>query len=56
MDPRSGLCLGCLRTIDEITVWSRSNDQVREQILAAVDLRRQAQAPSEGNAQRVAMP
>jgi predicted Fe-S protein YdhL (DUF1289 family) len=23
MDPDSGLCLGCLRTIDEIIAWSR---------------------------------
>ena len=29
MDAPSGLCTGCLRTIDEITVWSRVDDARR---------------------------
>ena len=29
MDPGSGLCEGCLRTIDEIRQWSRASDDVK---------------------------
>ena len=29
MDDRSGLCLGCFRTIDEIMVWGRQSDRER---------------------------
>lgn len=42
MDARSGLCIGCFRTLDEITAWSRSDDVTRNEILAAVAQRRQA--------------
>lgn len=41
MDALSGLCTGCFRTIDEITVWSRIDDARRQDILAAVTRRRQ---------------
>ena len=50
MDAHSGLCLGCLRTIDEITVWARSDDAGRLEILAAVARRRQEHDPWEGDA------
>ena len=36
MDAENGLCLGCFRTLDEITVWSRTDDSTRARILAAV--------------------
>jgi len=55
MDANSGLCIGCFRTLDEITAWSRSDDSARNEILAAVAQRRQAKvirtgiAHSEGN-------
>lgn len=42
MDPASGLCRGCLRTLDEITRWSRIDDAERQGILDAVSERRQA--------------
>ena len=29
MDEQSGLCAGCFRTIDEISVWSRIDDAGR---------------------------
>ncbi len=48
MDAPSGLCVGCFRTIDEITVWSRSDDACRLEILAAVARRRQEHEPKEG--------
>ena len=41
MDSASGLCLGCLRTIDEITLWSRTDENTRIAILAAVAQRQQ---------------
>nr|MBL8409849.1 DUF1289 domain-containing protein [Dechloromonas sp.] len=44
MDPASKLCTGCYRTIDEITVWSRTDDAERARILAAVARRRDEQA------------
>ncbi len=47
MDDRNGLCLGCFRTLDEITVWSRTDDATRAQILAAVTRRRMENSPLE---------
>lgn len=44
MDTSNGLCQGCLRTIDEITVWSRLDDAGRQHILADVARRRREQA------------
>lgn len=41
MDAPSGLCIGCFRTIAEITVWSRTDDAHRARILAAIAKRRQ---------------
>lgn len=40
MDDRTGWCLGCFRTIEEIAVWSRATDDRRLQILLAVERRR----------------
>lgn len=48
MDAANGLCVGCFRTIDEITVWSRSDDTTRTRILAAVACRRQENEPETG--------
>ena len=51
MDATSGLCLGCFRTIEEITLWSRTDDSGRARILAAVAGRRAEQAsPQAGDA------
>lgn len=41
MDPHSGLCLGCLRTLEEIAGWSRFSDITRLAVLERVDERRQ---------------
>jgi predicted Fe-S protein YdhL (DUF1289 family) len=41
MSPDTGWCEGCQRTIDEITRWSRSSDDDRRRILAAVAERRE---------------
>lgn len=48
MDATSGLCIGCFRTLDEITAWSRCDDVVRNEILTAVAQRRQANALQAG--------
>jgi predicted Fe-S protein YdhL (DUF1289 family) len=34
-----GLCIGCRRTIEEITEWSRASEARRREILRAVELR-----------------
>jgi hypothetical protein len=49
MDATSGLCLGCLRTLDEITAWSRLDDPARQHILADVARRRREHAPQESD-------
>ena len=42
MDPHSGYCEGCFRSVDEITVWSSANDCMKRAILVQVDKRRAA--------------
>jgi uncharacterized protein len=34
-----GLCVGCRRTIDEITEWSRASEARRREILRNLELR-----------------
>ncbi len=46
MDEASGWCKGCLRTIDEIVVWSRLSDAQRAAVLAQLPQRRAARARS----------
>jgi uncharacterized protein len=45
IDERSGLCEGCLRTLDEIALWGSSSPAQRRQVLARVEARRSADAP-----------
>jgi predicted Fe-S protein YdhL (DUF1289 family) len=33
VDPDSGLCLGCFRTLEEIAAWSRLTDAERETVM-----------------------
>ena len=42
LDPQSGLCRGCLRTTDEIGLWSTASDAERLEILARLKQRRRA--------------
>lgn len=44
MDASNGLCQGCFRTIDEITVWSRLDEAGRQHILTDVARRRREAA------------
>jgi predicted Fe-S protein YdhL (DUF1289 family) len=38
--PEARLCTGCLRTIDEITQWSRMSPEARAEVMAALPERR----------------
>lgn len=40
MDARSGLCIGCARTLDEIARWSQASMDERRRILALLPERR----------------
>jgi hypothetical protein len=40
IDPVSGWCRGCARSLDEITAWPTASDAVRRTILAALPARR----------------
>ena len=40
MDPASGYCIGCRRTIDEIASWSVLTDDDKRAVLAALAQRR----------------
>lgn len=42
MDPTSGFCEGCLRTIAEIAGWSRMDDAGKRGIWRAIELRAEA--------------
>lgn len=46
LDPHSGRCLGCGRTIDEIARWSAMDAPERARIMAELPVRRDA-APAE---------
>jgi predicted Fe-S protein YdhL (DUF1289 family) len=40
LDAANGFCVGCFRTLDEISVWSRASNDERLNILDAVARRR----------------
>jgi predicted Fe-S protein YdhL (DUF1289 family) len=56
MDPATGLCEGCLRTLDEIATWSLLDDEEREAVWQALDERRDSIGPRHGAARRAAPP
>jgi uncharacterized protein len=33
IDPASGYCVGCLRTLEEIAAWSASDDRWKQAVL-----------------------
>ena len=53
IDGATGLCIGCLRTLDEIASWGTLGDDARRAILCVLDARRpvltKAAEPEEGN-------
>lgn len=44
MDPASGECIGCRRTLAEIGGWSSFSDDEKRSVLAAVARRREVRA------------
>jgi predicted Fe-S protein YdhL (DUF1289 family) len=42
MDDATGLCIGCLRTLDEIAIWSELDDDARREVWVAITRRREA--------------
>ncbi|TYC63247.1 DUF1289 domain-containing protein [Rhodobacterales bacterium] len=40
IDRKSGLCTGCLRSLDEIAGWATFTDHERLEIMAVLDQRR----------------
>jgi predicted Fe-S protein YdhL (DUF1289 family) len=40
LDPATGLCRGCLRSIQEITDWVEMSAEEKRATLARIDLRR----------------
>lgn len=48
MNERSGLCEGCLRTLDEIAQWSQMDEAVKLRVWGLLDQRRQHSAPAIG--------
>ena len=39
IDPASGLCAGCLRTLDEIARWGAMDDDEKRAVIAALSAR-----------------
>ena len=50
IDAASGVCVGCLRTIDEIAAWSTFDDAQRRDVWTRIAARARAETlPIEGN-------
>ena len=41
----SGLCAGCLRTLDEVAAWSRMDDAGKRQVWRTIGLRANLPSP-----------
>ena len=41
MNPRTGLCVGCCRTLEEIAGWSGYSDEQRAAIMESLSARRE---------------
>jgi len=41
MNPQSGLCEGCLRSIEEIAQWGEAGDDLKRAILWRIEQRRE---------------
>jgi hypothetical protein len=46
LDPASGICLGCGRSLAEITRWTQMSEAEREGLMAALDRRLQSRRPA----------
>jgi len=52
MDAGSGLCRGCLRSLDEIAGWQAADDDEKRAILARIAQRRAGHAAGDERPQR----
>lgn len=43
IDPESGFCLGCYRTLPEIAQWGKFSEEKRQALLPELDARRDAE-------------
>jgi uncharacterized protein len=52
IEPRSGLCLGCARSLQEIGRWRDASDEERKRIMAELPARkaRLPEPPAQGRA------
>lgn len=41
LDEESGLCQGCYRNLEEIEKWSEYTDEQKEQLMVAIDIRKE---------------
>lgn len=48
IEPASGLCIGCWRTIDEIMSWIRMTDDQRRKVMADLPSRKWQSAARPG--------
>jgi predicted Fe-S protein YdhL (DUF1289 family) len=48
IDDATGLCVGCLRTLDEIAAWSMLDDDARRDVWRAIRERRMPRAGATG--------
>jgi len=48
IQPESRLCTGCLRSIDEITQWTRMTDDARRAVMAELPARKSLLARRKG--------
>ncbi|WP_198014422.1 DUF1289 domain-containing protein [Leptospira fainei] len=46
MDPITGLCEGCFRTLQEIGMWTSYSEEERKQIRIELQRRRESISPS----------
>ncbi len=45
LHPETGYCLGCLRTVEEISLWTKMAPETRSAIMAALPNRRSEVSP-----------
>ena len=52
LDPKSGYCIGCYRTGDEIGTWMSMSDGTKKRVISKLKTRRQ-QSPSSTQSRRM---
>ena len=52
LHPRAGICVGCLRTGDEIAAWSRMSPEAQRAVRASLPAREAALAARRGGRRR----